>query len=183
MAKPCDASGRVLQLGDRRWAKSAAGVHELMYLDTVDEVMRFLALPLDHLKGETATIVEHELKIVKAKVADGRSLYAVGSKANPLQDVLSKQGAPQPLPADVGLQDLEQFVQEKPASTASEYFSLSPGPPGGETEEMNVITMAMLLDIKDMLHKFGAHLEAVERERKMPTMRDPPPGLVRGARF
>ena len=83
----------------------------------------------------------------------------------------------------MGLQDLEQFVQEKPASTASEYFSLSPGPPGGETEEMNVITMAMLLDIKDMLHKFGAHLEAVERERKMPTMRDPPPGLVRGARF
>ena len=29
----------------------------------------------------------------------------------------------------------------------------------------------------------GDAIEAVERERKMPTMRDPPPGLVRGARF
>ena len=85
MAKPCDAAGRALQLRDRRWAKSAAGIHELIYLDTVNEVIRFLALPLDHLEGETATIAGHDLKVVKAKVAAARSLYAVGSKAKPLQ--------------------------------------------------------------------------------------------------
>ena len=47
--------------------------------------MRFLALPLDQLEGETATIAGHDLKVVKAKVAAARSLYAAGSKAKPLQ--------------------------------------------------------------------------------------------------
>ena len=75
MAKPFDAFGRALQIGDRRWAKTRTGFHELIYVDTVDEVVRFLALPLEHLEGETVAVASHDLKVVNAKFADAKCSY------------------------------------------------------------------------------------------------------------
>ena len=42
---------------------------------------------------------------------------------------------------------MEQFVQQRPAGTAREYFELSPGA-GEENDDTNVALIAQILDIK-----------------------------------
>ena len=54
---------------------------------------------------------------------------------------------PAPLPSDLGFEDVEQFVQQRPAGTAREYFELSPGA-GEENDDTNVALIAQILDIK-----------------------------------
>ena len=153
-----------------------------MYVDTADDVMRLLALPLEKLEGDTVTIAGHNLKVVKAKMATSTKLYAVNSKAKPMLDAITAHGHPAPLPSDLGLEDVEQFVQQRPAGTAREYFELSPGA-GEENDDTNVALMAQILDIKDMLGDFRTRLANLERERKVPTIRNPLRGLSHGVRF
>ena len=118
-----------------------------MYVDTAYDVMRLLALPLEKLEGDTVTIAGHNLKVVKAKMATSTKLYAVNSKAKPMLDAITAHGHPAPLPSDLGLEDVEQFVQQRPAGTAREYFELSSGA-GEENDDTNVALIAQILDIK-----------------------------------
>ena len=48
MAQPCDAAGRQLKLGDRRWVVFKKQAYELIFVDLAEGVMRFLALPLEN---------------------------------------------------------------------------------------------------------------------------------------
>ena len=84
------------------------------------------------------------------------------------------------------MEDVEQFLaellaQQPPAVRKPEFFTLNS--PEKESEDTNVAMMAQILDLKEMVGKLAARQVEMERERKVPGIRDAPPGLSRGVRF
>ena len=187
MAQPCtDAKGRALKLGDRRWIIAQKHPYELLFVDARDDVMRLLALPLEGMEGEDCTIAGHQLKLVMAPVQQSKGLFAVNSKAKNMVEIVAAKGNPESIPAEVGLEDVEQFLaellaQQQPAVRKTEFFTLNS--PEKESEDTNVGMMAQILDLKEMVGKLAARQVEMERERKVPGIRDAPPGLSRGVRF
>ena len=148
MAQPCtDAKGRELKLGDRRWVIAQKQPYELLFVDARDDVMRLLALPLEGLEGEVYTIAGHELKLVLAPVEQSKGLFAVNSKAKNMVAIIAAKGNPESIPAEVGLEDVEQFLaellaQQQPAVRKTEFFTLNS--PEKESEDTNVAMMAQI---------------------------------------
>ena len=187
MAQPCtDAKGRALKLGDRRWIIAQKQPYELLFVDARDDVMRLLALPLEGMEGEDCTIAGHQLKLVMAPVQQSKGLFAVNSKAKNMVEIVAAKGNPESIPAEVGLEDVEQFLaellaQQQPAVRKTEFFTLNS--PEKESEDTNVGMMAQILDLKEMVGKLAARQVEMERERKVPGIRDAPLGLSRGVRI
>ena len=156
MAQPCtDAKGRELKLGDRRWIIAQKHPYELLFVDARDDVMRFLALPLEGIEGEDCTIAGHQLKLVMAPVQQSKGLFAVNSKAKKMEEIVAAKGNPQSIPSEVGLEDVEQFLaellaQQPPEPRKTEFFTMNS--PEKESEDTNGAMMAQMLDIKETLN-------------------------------